>query len=59
MHHANISLLFNLLDPVHEKPELEAQVEQAEEALWIPGASHHYPWLLFWINTFVLKMIVR
>jgi hypothetical protein len=33
MHHANISLLFNLLDPVHEKPELEAQVEQAEEAL--------------------------
>jgi hypothetical protein len=44
VHHANYSL-FASLDPVHEEPELEAQVDQAEEAnpspsKTTPGASH-------------------
>jgi hypothetical protein len=31
MHHANYSLLASL-DPVHEEPEVEAQVDPTEEA---------------------------
>jgi hypothetical protein len=32
LRHANYSLLLYLLDPVHEELELEAQVDQTEEA---------------------------
>jgi hypothetical protein len=43
--HENISLLFHSLDPMHKEQELEAQVDQAEEAnlepkQGKPSASH-------------------
>jgi hypothetical protein len=57
--------LFYTLDHAEPKPGAQAEQAQAEEftnLVWIkayPGASHHYPWLLFWINIFMLKMIVH
>jgi hypothetical protein len=54
------------LDPVQEESELEAQVDQAKEANPEPEpeqGKHRCitpnPWLLFWVNDFVLRMIVH
>jgi hypothetical protein len=54
LHHTNLSPLLHRLDPAHEEPELEAQVEQTEEAnpnpepeQGKPGAFNHAPCLLF------------
>jgi hypothetical protein len=63
MHHVNYSLLA-LLDPAHEDPEVEAQVEQAEEAnpepeQGKPPCITPNPLLLILVNTFILRMIVH
>jgi hypothetical protein len=40
----------------------QAQGEDFTNLVWIkasPGASHHHPCFLFWIITFMLRMIVN
>jgi hypothetical protein len=55
VHHANSSL-FASLDPVQEKPELEAQVDQGEEANPDPEPEQSKPWCITQLSlTFVLN----
>jgi hypothetical protein len=65
MHHANYSL-FTSLDPVHEEPEVEAQVDPTEEtnpepspSKASPGASNHHPCALFTFISFLWFLIVH
>jgi hypothetical protein len=51
---------------MNEEPELEVQAEQVQAQETNPKpeqgktvASRHHPWLLFWINIFMLTMIMH
>jgi hypothetical protein len=67
MHHANISLLLYLLDPVNEEPELEVQTEQVPAEETNPEPKKVKPrcitpqslTFLFEFNIFMLRMIVH
>jgi hypothetical protein len=49
---------------MQEEPELEAQVDPTEEAnpeaeQGKPGCITPNPWILFWVNILMLRMIVH
>jgi hypothetical protein len=63
MHYSNYSLIASL-DPAHEEPKVEAQVNPTEEANLEPEQGKPLcitpnSWLLFWVNNFLLRMIVH
>jgi hypothetical protein len=63
MHHTNYSLRASL-DPAHEEPEVEAPADPTEESYpepeqGNPDASHPILDFYFWINIFMLRMIVH